>query len=49
MDDDGDIQLIEFDEDVITLDLPEEKVQNWKIIPRGFPEVRYRLKLLLNM
>ena len=31
MDDDGDIQLIEFDEDVITLDLPEEKVQNWKI------------------
>ena len=44
IDDDGKLQLIEFDEDEITLDLPVDKPamdikENWMLVPRIFPLV----------
>ena len=44
IDDDGKLQLIEFDEDGITLDLPVDKPvmdidKNWMLVPRMFPLV----------
>ena len=46
IDDDGKLQLIEFDEDEITLDLPVDKPdmdmdKNWMLVPRMFPLVNY--------
>ena len=44
IDDDGKLQLIEFDKDEITLDLPVDKPvmdikNNWMLVPRMFPLV----------
>ena len=44
IDDDGELQLIEFDEDEITLDLPVDDPvldidKNWMLVPRMFPLV----------
>ena len=44
IDDDGELQLIEFDEDEITLDLPVDDPamdigNNWMLVPRMFPLV----------
>ena len=44
IDDDGELQLIDFDKDEITLDLPVDDPvmdikKNWMLVPRIFPLV----------
>ena len=40
---DGASQIVEFENDVIILDLPKV-VNDWKIVPRAFPQVYYTYK-----